>query len=82
VKAHAGIEGNNVADTLAKDTAQHEDGIYVYNRIPISTIASKGKGGRAQKMASAMGKGSEWSNMQIFLSESGAEAQITDPNNT
>ena len=33
-------------------------------------------------MASAMGKGSEWSDLQIVFSKSGAEAQITDPNNT
>jgi len=41
VKAHAGIEGNEVADRLAKDATQDQkDGTYVYDRIPISTIAS------------------------------------------
>ena len=45
VKAHAGIEGNEVADTLAKEAAQdEEDRICVYDRIPISTIASSVKG--------------------------------------
>jgi len=44
VKAHAGIEGNKIVDTLAKEAAQDEkDGTYVYNRIPISTIASRVK---------------------------------------
>jgi len=41
LKAHAGIEGNEVADTLAKEAAQdEEDKNYIYDRIPISTIAS------------------------------------------
>ena len=39
VKAHAGIEGNEIADTLAKEAAQDEkDGTYVYDRIPISKL--------------------------------------------
>jgi len=29
-----------------------------------------------------MGKGSEWSELHIFLSKSRPETQITDPNNT
>jgi ribonuclease HI len=46
VKAHAGIEGNEVADTLAKEVAQdEEDRNYVYDRIPVSTIASSVKKG-------------------------------------
>ena len=41
VKAHAGIEGNEVADTLAKEAAQDdEERNIVYDRIPISTIAT------------------------------------------
>ena len=44
VKAHAGIEGNEIADRLAKEAAQDEkDGTYVYDRIPISTVASRVK---------------------------------------
>jgi len=40
VKAHTGIEGNEVADTLAKEAAQdEEDRNFVYDRIPISTVA-------------------------------------------
>jgi hypothetical protein len=46
VKAHAGIEGNEVADTLAKEAAQdEEDRNHVYDRIPLSIIASSGKEG-------------------------------------
>jgi len=44
VKAHTGIESNEVADTLAKGAAQdEEDRNFVYGRIPISTIASSVK---------------------------------------
>ena len=42
VKAHAGIEGNEVADTLAKEAAKDdEDRNIIYDRIPISTIANR-----------------------------------------
>jgi len=83
VKAQAGIEGNEIADTLAKAAAQDEkDGTYVYDRILISTVASRVREEGLKKMASAMGKGSEWSELQIFLSKSGPETQITDPSNT
>jgi ribonuclease HI len=41
VKAHAGLEGNEVADTLAKEAAQDdEDENIVYDGIPISTIVN------------------------------------------
>jgi hypothetical protein len=44
VKAHTAIEGNALADTLAKEAAQDvEDRNFVYDRIPISTIASSVK---------------------------------------
>jgi len=40
VKAHTGIEGNEVADTIAKEAAQDdENSNIVYDRIPTSTIA-------------------------------------------
>jgi len=55
VKAHNGIEGNEVADTLAREAAQDEDRNFVYDKqdtnmtgeqhdmIPISTVASRVK---------------------------------------
>ena len=44
MKAHTGIEGNEVADTLAKEAAQdEEDSNFEYDKIPISTIASRAK---------------------------------------
>ena len=42
VKAHAGIEGNEMADTLAKEAAQDEDKQnIVYDRIPTTTAATE-----------------------------------------
>ena len=44
MKAHAAIEGKEVADTLAKEAAQEvEDRNCVYDKIPVSTIASRVK---------------------------------------
>ena len=44
MKAHTGIEGNEVVDTLAKEAAQDdEERNIVYDRIPISTIATRVK---------------------------------------
>ena len=42
VKAHVGIEGNEVADTLAKEAAKDDgDRNIIYDRIPISTVANR-----------------------------------------
>ena len=52
VKAHAGIESYEIADTLAKEAAQDEkDGTYAYDKITISIIAS-----RVKKKGSKNGK--------------------------
>jgi len=42
VKAHVGIEGNELVDRLAKEAAM-EDGPIVYDRIPRETIATREK---------------------------------------
>ena len=42
VKAHAGIEGNEMADTLAKEAAQDKDvQNIVYDRIPTTSAATE-----------------------------------------
>ena len=83
VKADAGIGGNEVTDTLAKKGAQDEENRnFVYDRIPVSTVASSVKKEGLRKWQAQCGKGSERSDLQILFSKRRAEAQITDPNNT
>jgi len=42
VKAHNGIEGNGLADKLAKEAAQDDSELNViHNRIPVKTIATE-----------------------------------------
>ena len=44
MKSHADVEGSEIADSVAKKADQNEkNGAYVYDRIPISTIASRVK---------------------------------------
>jgi hypothetical protein len=74
VKAHTGIEGNEVADTVAKEAAQvDEEGNIVYDRIPISTIAT-GVKEEGLKKWKTQGERAERSAMQIFFFFFRAEA--------
>jgi ribonuclease HI len=41
VKAHAGIQGNEIADTLAKEAAMNADIIRCYKKVPKSVVLSE-----------------------------------------
>jgi len=43
VKAHVGIQGNEMADRLAKKAATEDIGEIVYDKIPRETIITEGK---------------------------------------
>jgi hypothetical protein len=84
VKAQAGIEGNEVAVTLAKEAPQdEEDRNCVYDRIPMSTIASSAKEEGLKKWQAQWERAVKGAICRyFFFSKRRAEAQITDPNNT
>jgi ribonuclease HI len=56
-KAHSGIEGNELANHFAKEAAEDEGEIHiVYDRTPITTVATDVKEGRTRKVAKTMAK--------------------------
>jgi len=76
VKAHTGIEGNNLAEKLAKEAAEDDGELkIVYNRIPITTIATELKKEGALKMAETMGKHQQRSAMRVILPDSRTETE-------
>ena len=49
VKAHVGIQRNEMADRLAKKAATYDKGEIMYDKIPRETIVAEGKGNRITK---------------------------------
>ena len=49
VKAHVGIQGNEMADHLAKKVAADDIGEIVYDKIPRETVITEGKENRLTK---------------------------------
>jgi hypothetical protein len=83
VKADTGIEGNEVADTLAKEAAQdEEDRNFVYDRIPISTVACSVKEEGLKQWQAQWEGAVKGAICRSFSPNCRAEAQITDSNNT
>ena len=83
VKAQAGIEGNEVAVTLAKEAPQdEEDRNCVYDRIPMSTIASSAKEEGLKKWQAQWERAVKGAICRSFFPKRRAEAQTTNPNNT
>ena len=74
VKAHAGIEGNERADTLAKEAAQDEQNI-VYNRMPTTTAATELKKEGVIKWQRQWERTAEGGVVQIILPYGGAKAK-------
>jgi ribonuclease HI len=83
VKAHTGIEGNEVTDALAKEAAQDdEERNIVYDRIPISTIATRVKEKGFKKWKTQWERTEKGALCRSFFPNGRAEAENTDPNNT
>jgi ribonuclease HI len=83
VKAHTGIEGNELADTLAKEAGQDdEERNIIYDIIPISTIATRIKEEGLKKWQTQWERAEKGALCRSFFPNGRAEAKNTDPNNT
>jgi len=83
VKAHAGIEGNEAANTLVEEAAQdEEDRNFVYDRIPTSTIAASVKEAGFKILQAQWERAEKGAICRSFFSNCRSDAHITDSNNT
>jgi ribonuclease HI len=48
VKAHTGIQGNEMADCLAKETTMEDTGEILYDKIPRETIITEERRSNSQ----------------------------------
>ena len=82
VKAHIGLQGNEVADKLANEAAQDtEDQNWLYARIPTTSVVTELKKEGIVKWQT-MGRNWERSNMHIVLPVGTAETQNGGTYNT
>jgi hypothetical protein len=65
VKAHVGIKGNELANTLAKETATNTDITECYKKAPRSVVLSEL--GAIREMAEGMGPNNKRSNHKRIL---------------
>jgi hypothetical protein len=56
VKAHVGIQGNELANRLAKKAATDDKGETVYDKIPRETIITEGKENVITQLAGSVDK--------------------------